>query len=255
MLNILQWLNWAVVRQNGLNQGVGQGVGSIGSMVLNAGPVAKAVLIILLIMSILSWAIILFKYISYKRISRAADKFMDAFIGGKTLGDAYEETRPIPPSYLKAIFDVGYKTATRKKGAKSENESEQHFSLDIVERAMRKVTLVEINKLEDLLSFLASTGSASPFIGLFGTVWGIMTAFRSIGVTESASLAIVAPGISEALITTAAGLFAAIPAVLAYNFFERRIKVFMDDMDAFIIEMLNVFERSISQGGGSNGNK
>ena len=229
---------------------IGQGsTGSIGSMVIAAGPVAKAVLIILLIMSIFSWAIIVFKYISYKKISRAADEFMDAFIGGKTLNEAYEETRSKPASYLKSIFDVGYKTAMRKKGAKSDVEETSPVSLDIIERAMRKVTLVEVNKLEDLLSFLASTGSASPFIGLFGTVWGIMAAFRSIGITESASLAIVAPGISEALITTAMGLFAAIPAVLAYNYFQRRIKVFMDDMDAFIIEMLNMFERYIRTNG------
>ncbi len=229
---------------------IGQGsTGSIGSMVIAAGPVAKAVLIILLIMSIFSWAIIVFKYISYKKISRAADEFMDAFIGGKTLNEAYEETRSKPASYLKSIFDVGYKTAMRKKGAKADVEETSPVSLDIIERAMRKVTLVEVNKLEDLLSFLASTGSASPFIGLFGTVWGIMAAFRSIGITESASLAIVAPGISEALITTAMGLFAAIPAVLAYNYFQRRIKVFMDDMDAFIIEMLNMFERYIRTNG------
>lgn len=229
---------------------LGQGsAGSIGSMILEAGAVAKTVLIILFIMSILSWAIILFKYFSYKKISKAADRFMDLFISEKTLGGAYEETRSIAASYLKSIFDVGYKTAMRKSAAKTDSEDETPVSLDTVERAMRKVTLVEVNKLEDLLSFLASTASASPFIGLFGTVWGIMSAFRSIGITETASLAVVAPGISEALITTAAGLFAAIPAVLAYNYFERRIKVFMDDMDAFIIEMLNRFERHINPNG------
>lgn len=225
------------------------GSGSIGSMILAAGPVAKAVLIILLVMSIVSWAIIVFKYISYRKIEKSADKFMDAFAGVKTLNDAYDETRSVPASYLKSIFDVGYKTAMRRKTAGPEQDDNMHVSLDIIERAMRKVTLVEVNRLEDLLSFLASTGSASPFIGLFGTVWGIMSAFRNIGITESASLAVVAPGISEALITTAMGLFAAIPAVLAYNYFERRIKVFMDDMDAFIIEMLNKFERHIKSDG------
>ncbi len=241
MNNLISILSLSVVAQND--------TGSIGSMILAAGPVAKAVLVILLIMSIFSWAIIIFKYISYKRIARAADKFMDAFTGGKTISEAYEETRSLPASYLKSIFDVGYKTVMRKRGARAEQEDDLPVSLDIIERAMRKVTLVEVNKLEDLLSFLASTGSASPFIGLFGTVWGIMSAFRSIGITEAASLAIVAPGISEALITTAMGLFAAIPAVLAYNYFERRIKVFMDDMDAFIIEMLNMFERHINVNG------
>ncbi|MGB9735847.1 MAG: protein TolQ [bacterium] len=241
MEHILNLVNFAVVGQNE--------TGSIGSMILSAGPVAKAVLIILLIMSIISWAIIIFKYISFKRVSKAADKFMEAFVSGKTLSEAYEETRAMPASYLKSIFDVGYKTATRKRGSRSEQYDDSPVTLDIIERAMRKVTLVEVNRLEDLLSFLASTGSASPFIGLFGTVWGIMTAFRNIGITESASLAIVAPGISEALITTAMGLFAAIPAVLAYNYFERRIKVFMDDMDAFIIEMLNMFERYINANG------
>ncbi len=241
MNNLITIAGLAVVGQSN--------TGSIGSMILAAGPVAKAVLIILLIMSIFSWAIIVFKYISYKKISRAADEFMDAFIGGKTLSEVYEETRSKPASYLKSIFDVGYKTAMRKKGSRAETEDDAPVSLEIIERAMRKVTLVEVNKLEDLLSFLASTGSASPFIGLFGTVWGIMAAFRSIGITESASLAIVAPGISEALITTAMGLFAAIPAVLAYNYFQRRIKVFVDDMDAFIIEMLNMFERYIRTNG------
>ncbi len=225
------------------------GTGSIGSMVLAAGPVAKTVLIILLIMSVISWAIIIFKYLSYRKIERAADGFMTSFTGVKTFTEAYEETRGVPHSYLKSIFDVGYKTAMRRKTTGSEQDDDRHVSLDTIERAMRKVTLVEVNRLEDLLSFLASTGSASPFIGLFGTVWGIMSAFRSIGITESASLAIVAPGISEALITTAMGLFAAIPAVLAYNYFERRIKVFMDDMDAFIIEMLNKFERHIKSDG------
>lgn len=241
MENLINTLNLSIIGQNQ--------TGSIGSMILSAGPVAKAVLIILLIMSIISWAIIIFKYISFKKISKSADKFMEAFVSGKTLSDAYEETRSLPVSYLKSIFDVGYKTATRKRGFKLEQYEDPPVSLDIIERAMRKVTLVEVNKLEDLLSFLASTGSASPFIGLFGTVWGIMSAFRNIGITEAASLAIVAPGISEALITTAMGLFAAIPAVLAYNYFERRIKVFMDDMDAFIIEMLNMFERHINANG------
>lgn len=241
MINTLNILSLSLLGQNN--------TGSIGSMVLAAGPVAKTVLIILLIMSVISWAIIVFKYVSYKRMEKSADRFMDAFAGVKTLNEAYEETRGAPVSYLKSIFDVGYKTAMRRKTAAPEQESETHVSLDIIERAMRKVTLVEVNRLEDLLSFLASTGSASPFIGLFGTVWGIMSAFRSIGITESASLAVVAPGISEALITTAMGLFAAIPAVLAYNYFERRIKVFMDDMDAFIIEMLNKFERHIKSDG------
>jgi|YelNatPaOPRAMG01_1025707.scaffolds.fasta_scaffold04014_2 biopolymer transport protein TolQ len=241
MDNIINILRFSVVGQNQ--------TGSIGSMILSAGPVAKGVLIILLIMSIISWAIIIFKYISYKKISKAADKFMDIFAGGKTLNEAYEETRSLPASYLKSIFDVGYKTVMRKRSTKSDQYDESPVTLDIIERAMRKVTLVEVNKLEDLLSFLASTGSASPFIGLFGTVWGIMSAFRNIGITEAASLAVVAPGISEALITTAMGLFAAIPAVLAYNYFERRIKVFMDDMDAFIIEMLNMFERHLNING------
>lgn len=241
MDKIINILGLAMVGQNQ--------TGSIGAMILSAGPVAKGVLIILLIMSIISWAIIIFKYISYKRISKSADKFMDTFISAKTLNEVYEETRSLPASYLKSIFDVGYKTATRKRGTKSEQYYDSPVTLDIIERAMRKVILVEVNKLEDLLSFLASTGSASPFIGLFGTVWGIMSAFRNIGITETASLAIVAPGISEALITTAMGLFAAIPAVLAYNYFERRIKVFMDDMDAFIIEMLNMFERQLNTDG------
>ncbi len=224
--------------------------GSLGSMVLAASPVIKIDLIILLIMSIISWAIIIFKYLSYKKISKSADNFMDIFAGCKTLNEAYEETRAVSSSYLKSIFDIGYKAGIQKKISKSgQLDDNTQVSLNIIERTMRKITLVELNRLEDLLSFLASTGSASPFIGLFGTVWGIMAAFTSIGVTESTSLAIVAPGISEALITTAMGLVAAIPAVLAYNYFERKIKVFMDDMDVFIIEMLNRFERHISSNG------
>ncbi len=230
---------------------VGQNQSSIMAMVFNAGPVAKFVLIVLFIMSIVSWAIIIFKYVSYNRISKSADLFMEVFLKGKTLNEVYEETRHLPSSYLKSIFDIGYKTGMSKKTSSSDEEENEniHLSLDIIERAMRKVILVEVNRLENLLSFLASTGSSAPFIGLFGTVWGIMAAFRSIGITESASLAVVAPGISEALITTAAGLFTAIPAVLAYNYLERRIKVFMDDMDAFIIEMSNVFERHINKHG------
>ena len=118
--------------------------------------------------------------------------------------------------------------------------------IENVSRALRRATNSEITRLEKYLTFLATTGSTSPFIGLFGTVWGIMTAFEGIGKTGSASLAVVAPGIAEALIATAIGLVAAIPAVMAYNHFQNKIRVLINEMDSFSTEFLNIVQRNIA---------
>ena len=226
---------------------------SLIDMVFSAGIVVKLVLLVLLIFSVISWAIILMKYFSIRRVTRENALFMNSYTKSTKLSEVLPEAKRFRDSTLAEVFRAGYtelgrlaRTARGNPQGKEVDTGGQGLEIvdiDNVERAMNRACGAETTKLEATLGFLATTGSASPFIGLFGTVWGIMDTFKGIGARGSATLAVVAPGISEALIATAAGLAAAIPAVIFYNYYLNRIKNLILDMDHFVWEMLNIVER------------
>jgi biopolymer transport protein TolQ len=233
------------------------------TLVLQAGIVAKAVLVILLIFSLACWAIIFLKLRIFGRTDRQDDRFLKLFRESKNLSSTYEECRRYSRSPLAALFREGYRElsyAVKGNPAPGGNPAVVEApakGLEIppdelvsrVSRTLRHASLREVSGLERSLIFLATTGNVTPFIGLFGTVWGIMDAFHSIGLTGSANLGAVAPGIAEALITTAAGLATAIPGVIAYNYFLNRIKGAATRMDLFGLEFVGMAERIIARAG------
>jgi biopolymer transport protein TolQ len=221
--------------------------GSLLSMILDAGLMVKFVLLLLFIFSVVSWAIIFLKYRYYRKIKKENEMFDADYSRSTKLSDVLPAAKKYSYSTTAEVFRVGYAELTKIN--KPLNESAQGgdeislSSMDNLERSLGKACNTEMTKLESALGFLATTGSASPFIGLFGTVWGIMDTFKGIGARGSATLAIVAPGISEALIATAAGLAAAIPAVIFYNYFLNQSKNMVQEMDNFAAEFLNIVER------------
>ncbi|HEC97473.1 MAG TPA: protein TolQ [Nitrospirae bacterium] len=199
-------------------------------LILQAGLVVKGVLIILLFFSVVSWAIIFYKWRYFSKAKKETEAFMRAFHSGKDLKALLHASRPLMVSPLSRIFMAVY--------------SEGKVGRDEVKRALRRYEALEVARLERYLNFLATTGSTTPFIGLFGTVWGIMSAFKGIGAAGSASLAVVAPGIAEALIATAMGLAAAIPAVIGYNYFLSMAGRIIVEMEDFSEELLDTFVKS-----------
>ena len=220
------------------------------AMLLGAGLIVKLVLILLIFFSVVSWAIIIFKMFQVHRANRESVRFMDFFWKSKRFDAIAAQVDRFANSPLTVLFNEGYDELKKVVEGDGTNESNSLTTdlggIENVSRAMRRATNSEITRLEKYLTFLATTGSTSPFIGLFGTVWGIMTAFEGIGKTGSASLAVVAPGIAEALIATAIGLVAAIPAVMAYNHFQSKIRVLINEMDSFSTEFLNIVQRNIA---------
>ncbi|WP_456387922.1 protein TolQ [Desulfolithobacter sp.] len=217
-------------------------------MIAGAGPMVKLVMFTLLVFSVVSWAIIIMKQVMFRRTIRESEEFLEQFWESKTLNDAYESARDFPLSPEAAVFMSGFSelkkiSAVRNSQQGSETLEMQLATMDNLKRAVRKAHLIEMDRLGRSLSFLATTGSATPFIGLFGTVWGIMTSFKDIGMRGSASLAVVAPGISEALVATAAGLAVAIPAVIYYNFYSGKLADFDSDIENFSTDFLNLIER------------
>ena len=221
--------------------------GSLLNMILDAGLMVKFVLLLLFIFSVVSWAIIFLKYRYYRKIKKENEEFNEDYSRSSKLSDVLPAAKKHSYSTTAEVFRVGYAELTKIN--KPLNESAQGndeislSSLDNLERSMNKACNTEMTKLESALGFLATTGSASPFIGLFGTVWGIMDTFKGIGARGTATLAVVAPGISEALIATAAGLAAAIPAVIFYNYFLNQSKNMVQEMENFSSEFLNIVER------------
>ena len=210
--------------------------GEISGLIENSGPVAKTVLVILLLFSLASWAIIFSKWGLLRRARVQSNRFMRMFRKSERLNDVaavVEQFRPSPPV---AVFEGAY------------NELRKQASYPLRMAALQRATQIasseELTRLESRLPWLATTGAVTPFIGLFGTVWGIIDAFHGLGTAGSATLRAVAPGVSEALITTAAGLFAAIPAVIAYNMFTQHIREFGARMDDFSLELINEVERA-----------
>lgn len=220
--------------------------GSLLGMILDAGLMVKFVLLILLVLSVVSWTIIFLKFRYYRKIRIENEAFDSDYQRSNKLSDVLPASKKYSSSTTAEVFRVGYTELTKvNKLSKDATRGEEISlsSLDNVQRALNRAGNTEMTKLESALGFLATVGSASPFIGLFGTVWGIMETFKAIGARGSATLAVVAPGISEALIATAAGLAAAIPAVVFYNYFLNKSKVMVQEMDNFADEFLNIVER------------
>ncbi len=214
--------------------------GEIVNLIQDSGLVAKVVLLILLAFSVLSWGIILSKWARFGSARRQSGRFIRAFRKAQRLQDISAVAEQFRPSPLVAVFEGGYEEYRRQVG----NPSGTLRSLDSVRRAMQIAASEELTRMERRLPLLATTGAVTPFIGLFGTVWGIIDAFHGLGTAGAATLRAVAPGISEALITTAAGLMAAIPAVIFYNQISHTIREFGARMDDFSLEMLNAVERN-----------
>ena len=215
-------------------------------LILGAGLVVKLVLLVLVYFSVVSWTIIFLKFRIIHRAIRDSGRFQDLFWSKKRFDLIQQGAGEFSASPLTVLFRDGYQELVR--GQKKSDGDEQEATADLgradnVARALRRASTQETQRLEKYLTFLATTGSTAPFIGLFGTVWGIMGSFRSIGETGSASLAVVAPGISEALIATAIGLVAAIPAVVAYNYFVSKVNYLTGEMDNFSQEFLNIVQR------------
>ncbi|HUU14319.1 MAG TPA: protein TolQ [Terriglobia bacterium] len=217
--------------------------GEFWQLLANTGLVARIVLLILLAFSIFSWAIIFHKWRSFRAARRDSGEFLKIFRQSKKLSDIRASCRVLKASPLTEVFQSGYREI-ENQAVVSENPGKPRIrSLQAVHRSLQIASSAELTRMEQWLSWLATTGSVTPFIGLFGTVWGIIDAFHGLGAAGTASLRSVAPGISEALVATAAGLFTAIPAVVAYNQFVQRSKELGALMDDFSLEFLNMTER------------
>jgi len=206
---------------------------SVWGLVLEAGLFAKLVLALLLVMSVLSWSVIWERGRLLRRVARADAAFLRAFRGGRRLAEARLLAAQYPDSLLAKVALAG---AAALEGADRAPGGFDPMGLELASRAMQRARVDEMERLERHVSFLATTGSVAPFVGLMGTVWGVMTAFLNIGVQGSASLVVVAPGIAEALIATLAGLAAAIPAVIGYNSLVSRLRTIDGGAGSFITE-------------------
>ena len=226
---------------------------SLTSILLGASPVVQLVLLLLAGFSIGSLGVIIYKFRQLRAARKQSERFLEIFWEAKNLAAISKASTELRQSPVAHVFRSGYQELQRltrpsKKAGTStwgENapESTDLGGIDNVERAMRRATTQEVTRLEKALTFLATTASTAPFVGLFGTVWGVMTAFRGLAGAQTSSIQAVAPGIAEALVATAVGLAAAIPAVVAFNHFAREIRVLTADMENFSAEFLNIAER------------
>ena len=219
------------------------------AMFWHAGAMVKLVMLLLLFFSLGSWYVIFSKHLLFRRTRKSSDEFIELFWGSKTLAEANQLVGEAPNCPEAAVFRHGYTELTKINRPRNSEEQEsleaRLAGIDNLKRCIAKAESIEVAALSRHLSFLATTGSATPFIGLFGTVWGIMSSFHEIGKVGSASLAVVAPGISEALVATAAGLAVAIPAVIFYNHYSNRVDEMESDMQSFAVDFLNLVERDI----------
>ena len=235
-------------------------------MVMNAGLMVQFVLFLLLFFSISSWAIIIIKYRYIKRALKESEAFTEYFWKSRDLSEAFSKSKQLQGSPIARIFRIGYLELKKvshpgapmpshpPKSARSATVTMnfEFVGIDNIKRALRRAINTEITQMIQMVPFLATTGNTTPFIGLFGTVWGIMNSFHGIGQKGSASLAVVAPGISEALVATAAGLAAAIPAVIAFNFFMSKIRTIETELHSFSADLLNIIERDIVRTSGGS---
>ena len=215
-------------------------------MIMEAGPMVKLVLLTLLVFSIFSWAIIIYKLILLRRIEKETGSFYDFFWQKSSLSQVFSEGKSYGATPLARLFAAVYSeiSGTVKPAGKPAGMDREDMGR--IQRILKKTSAVEAAKLEYAVSFLATTGNTAPFIGLFGTVWGIMASFRNIGALGTANLAIVAPGISEALVATAMGLLVAIPAVVGYNHIVSRIARISSEMENFSSDLINIIEKKTS---------
>ncbi|GAV21102.1 biopolymer transport protein TolQ [Mariprofundus micogutta] len=220
---------------------------SILTLILNAGFVVQAVLVLLMMLSLVSWMIIFNKWKLYRRTRNDAESFAHTFWSGTDMDTVLAGIpQQYPDSSLPNIFQAGYREFMRTRREASQSQTEKIVAaggMDGIRRSLDAAFSREMEKLNRHLAFLATVGSTSPFIGLFGTVWGIVNAFQSIALTKNTSLTAVAPGIAEALVATAFGLIAAIPAVVAYNKFTADLKRMASNMEQFNSEFLNIISR------------
>lgn len=225
-------------------------------LLANAGLVVRLVLLLLLFFSVTSWAIIMIKWRYIRKAYRESNRFIEYFWKSRDLAGAYTKAKQLAGCPIARIFRIGYvelkkvsqSAGTSKRegnGSGPELMKSRISGADNVKRALRRAINTETTRMTQMVPFLATTGNTAPFIGLFGTVWGIMNSFHGIGERGSASLAVVAPGISEALVATAAGLAVAIPAVIAFNHFMQKIRVIESELISFSADFLNIIERDI----------
>jgi biopolymer transport protein TolQ len=222
---------------------------SVLDLLLGTGPVVQAVIWTLVAFSVGSWGIILYKLVQTSRARRESERFISIFWESRNLATIHNASVGLVHSPIAQVFRAGYQEVLQLTRAKRQAVgAESAFSTDFggvenVMRAMKKQANIELTKLEYGVTFLATTGSTCPFVGLFGTVWGIMTAFLGLSAAHSSNIQAVAPGIAEALITTAIGLVAAIPAQVFYNYLTARVHVLATEIDNFTAEFLNIAER------------
>ena len=222
-------------------------------MITGSGPVVQAVLYLLVLFSITSWAIVFFKFRQLRRTRRESEQFTVVFWETKNLSSIHTVSLEMKDSSTAQIFRAGYQELMRITRAQKRPQDPAHKpdsfedidegGVENVERAMRRAAREQLTRLESGLTFLATTASTAPFIGLFGTVWGIMNAFLGLSATTTSTIQAVAPGIAEALIATAIGLAAAIPSVVAYNHFSHQVRLASLGMENFLAEFLNIAER------------
>ncbi len=221
----------------------------------NASLIVQLVMLILLLFSAASWTIIFIKFRYLRKAFKESGAFTEFFWKSRDLSSAFARAKQFKTSPVARVFRIGYLELKKlgqsaaPGGAKPGEETldGRISGTDNVQRALRRAINSELTRMSQLVPFLATTGNTSPFIGLFGTVWGIMNSFHSIGIKGSANLAVVAPGISEALIATAAGLAVAIPSVIAYNYFTQKVRVIESELNSFSADFVNIIERDIFQ--------
>jgi biopolymer transport protein TolQ len=229
-------------------------------MIAGAGVVVQLVLLLLILFSIVTWAIILIKYRYLRRAFSESGAFIEFFWKSRDLTDAFARSKQLQGSPVARVFRVGYLELRKLSQPPAGGEpapgapslASRSIGVTNIKRALRRAINTEMTRMTQMIPFLATTGNTAPFIGLFGTVWGIMNSFHGIGQMGSASLAVVAPGISEALVATAAGLAAAIPAVIAFNYYMGKIRTLETELQSFSADFLNIVERDIlyRNGGG-----
>ena len=231
--------------------------GTMGSGVLDlvsrSGLLSRFVLLILFLFSVTSWAIVLRKVLHFRLVKSESERFRDVFRRSRKFSEVQAVCGSLSRSPLVAIFQTGYAELNAQLHSSSDGEADSENSdsrltlrsIDALDRALQRAAAVEVNKIEDRVSFLATTASITPFIGLFGTVWGIMNSFKSIAVAQNTNLSVVAPGIAEALFATALGLFVAIPAVVAYNKISSDLSKYFISLEIFMDEFTTIFFRQL----------
>ncbi len=216
----------------------------IWELVVEADFIVQMVLLGLVFMSVMCWAIIVTKLFQLSRASRQSARFLDLFWNSKRLDTVYEKCGAYRKSPVAEVFRAGYQELARIK-ARDNQDGQRLDATDNLSRTLRRAAAVESTRLEAYIGFLGTTGATAPFIGLFGTVWGILRAFQKLGRAGQATIDVVGPDIAHALIATAVGLFAAIPAVIAFNYFNGKLRVLNTEMENFSSDFLNIVKRHL----------